>query len=152
MDAIYAGHSIWAFIVEKYGDNALPNVIYMAKVSRNIENGFLFVLGISYKQLIEEWIKHYEEKYSYEANNLTTPKNHILKRIKRHRTYQQFKISPEGNQAVYTANEMGKVKIYLYDIQTGKSKKIFKNGYKLDEKTDYSYPIMTWHPIPAIAR
>ena len=54
-DAVLAGHSLWRFVAEKYGENNIANIVYMTRVNRSVESGFLYVLGISFKKVIEEW-------------------------------------------------------------------------------------------------
>src|SRR5690606_11428531 len=44
-DAKYAGHSFWNYIAERYGEKVIPQIIYMTQMSRNVEQGFLFILG-----------------------------------------------------------------------------------------------------------
>ena len=55
----YSGHAMWKFIADVYGENVIPNILYMTKIGRNVEDGFLFVLGedlesMSYK-FVDYW-------------------------------------------------------------------------------------------------
>lgn len=145
-DATYAGHSFWHFIAEKYGEQNISNIVYMSRVSRNIETGFLYVLGQSYKEIISEWLVYYHAKYvmTYERNLPTNEP--FLKKIKSTRVYNRLKISNDGIYSAYVTNEMGQYKVWIYNAETKKTKKIMKSGYKLDDKNDYSYPLLAWHP------
>ncbi|MCK5840105.1 MAG: PD40 domain-containing protein [Bacteroidales bacterium] len=146
-DAIYAGHAIWQYIAEKYGKTVVPNIIYMAKISRNVESGFLYVLGVSYKSLLKECFTHYTQKYAKVDESMYLPDvPPVLKKTKKNVVISQPKISPDGQYLTYTSNNIGKYKLWLRNVGTGKQKKIFKGGIKLDEKTDYSYPLIAWHP------
>ncbi|MCF8299336.1 MAG: hypothetical protein K9J13_17435 [Saprospiraceae bacterium] len=146
-DAVNAGHSIWKFIADKYGEQSIPNIIYMTKISRNVESGFLFVLGISFKNLINQWISYYNDAYTLDDENRENPSDDVLlKKIKSNRKYSQIKISPNARHIAFTTNQIGKYKVLLYDSETKKLKKILKSGYRLDEKVDYSYPLIAWHP------
>ncbi len=146
-DALYAGHSIWYFIGNKYGTKAVSNIVYMTKYSRNVESGFLYGIGISLKNISKEWLIYYQNKYSYlDSVSTQTNKTLLLKKIKKNRVYGQMKISPDGNYVAFTTNELGQYKIWLYDINTKKVKRIKKKGHKLEEKTDYSFPLLAWHP------
>ena len=71
----------------------------------------------------------------------------LVKNKKADKVFDQFKISPDGNYAAYITNEVGKSKVYLYNFDKKKKKKIMRFGYKLDDKTDYSVPILAWHPM-----
>ena len=145
-DAINEGHSFWKFVSEKYGENNISNIVYMSRVSRNIETGFMYVLGQSYTSIMDEWILFYKTKYA-QATNLEVPtENMVLKKVKAQRVYNRLKISLDGENIAYVTNEMGQVRVWLYNNVSNKYKKIFKFGHRLDEKADYSYPLLAWHP------
>ncbi len=145
-EATYAGHAFWQYIAEKYGESSISNIVYMAKVSRRLESGFLYILGISFKNLVKEALDYYRERYSGMDNDRELPGDYIQKRIKSKTVYDNVKLSPDGAYAAYTYNRYGKYKLYLKDMATGKTRKILKEGYRLDEKIDYSYPKLAWHP------
>ncbi len=146
-DATYAGHSIWKFIADKYGERVIPNIIYMTKASRNIESAFLYILGTSYNTLVSEWRDYYYKMYIFNGQEQTKIGDDVLqKRMKKDYRYYNPRISPDGKWVVYSSNRLGKMKIYLKNLETGKREKIFRQGHKLDQKVDYSYPIIAWHP------
>ncbi|MFA6924430.1 MAG: hypothetical protein WC223_09280 [Bacteroidales bacterium] len=146
-DATYAGHSIWKFIADRYGVNVLSNILYMTRISRSIENGFLFVLGVSLKNLAKDWLNYYDSRYYFQDKERTLPKDEeLFKKGKKDVVFEQFKISPDGKYAIYVTNELGKNRVWLYNFDTKKRKKILKSGFKLDFKNDFSYPILAWHP------
>lgn len=147
-DARYAGHSIWRFIGEKYGRSAIASIVYMARVSRNVEKGFLYVLGVSFKNLVEEWQNYYLNRYGNMADSLYALPESNMAKIKSHRdlVYERIAVSPSGMQIAYVTNELGQTKIWLHDVVKNKRKKIFKQGFKLGEYIDKSYPLITWHP------
>ncbi|MEK6615209.1 MAG: hypothetical protein AABZ32_03720, partial [Bacteroidota bacterium] len=146
IDAVYAGHSIWNYIAETYGESVISNILYMTKVTRNVESAFLFVLGTSMKNLSSEWMQYYTDRYNEKDDSKNLPSTSLLKKIKTTRVYQRFKTSPDGNYAVYTTNELGQYKVWLYDFKKQKAKRIMKREQKLDRPTDYSYPLLAWHP------
>lgn len=146
MDAVHAGHSIWNYIAETYGESVISNILYMTKVTRNVESAFLFVLGVSLKNMTSEWMQYYIDRYNEKDNSKALPTNTFLKKTKISRVYQRVKSSPDGNYAVYTTNELGQYKIWLYDFKAKKTKRILKREQKLDRPTDYTYPLLAWHP------
>lgn len=145
-DAVIAGHSLWRFVADKYGEDNLSNIVYMTRVNRNVESGFLYTLGISFKKIISEWHLSYKNLYAQQASGFSPYNEPIAKKLKRDRTYDRIRLSPDGEKLLYTANDKGLYKLYLYDIATGKQKRIFRKGIRSDEKVDYSYPIVAWHP------
>jgi hypothetical protein len=146
-DALYAGHSIWEFIANRYGERNIPDIIYMARVSRSVENGFLYVLGISFKNLVKEWQKYYIDRYQpFDQQANSELANEIKTRRKAGLVLGQLKINPDGESIAYTTNEQGKYRVFIKEAASNKARKIFKRGHELDEKTDYSYPLLAWHP------
>jgi len=146
-DALYAGHSIWEFIAKRYGERNIPDIIYMSRVSRSVENGFLYVLGISFKNLVKEWEKYYLDRYQpFDQQEHSALTDEIKTRKKPGLVLGQLKINPDGGSIAYTTNEQGKYRVFIKNTSTGKTSKIFKRGHELDEKTDYSYPLLAWHP------
>jgi WD40 repeat protein len=145
-DAVYAGHALWKHIADNYGEAVISNILYMTKVSRNTDNAALFVLGISVKNLWKDCYDSYTKKYSDKDTTRVMPANPLLAKPKSTRVYSKFKLSPDGRKALYTTNEMGQYKIWLYDIEKGKAKRIVKIGHRIDRINDYSYPLLAWHP------
>ncbi len=145
-DAIYAGHSLWRFIAQRFGETTVSNIIHLTSMSNSIDKGFLYVTGLSFKQLTEEWIEFYRAEYSMYSKNEDMPENLFKIKYKSDIQYGQPHVSPYGEYIAYTTNELGKYKIYLYNTITGKKKRIFKRGVTIDTKTDYSYPLLAWHP------
>lgn len=146
-DAVYAGHSIWKYIVDTYGRSTLPNILYMSRVSRNVEAGYLFVLGTSLKSLSREWREYYRKVYNDPSlEKQLDVSNALIKKPKASRVYTQYKVSPDGKFATYATNELGQVKLYLVDLEKNKRKRIYKTGVKLNRINDYTVPVVAWHP------
>lgn len=146
-DATYAGHSIWRFIADTYGESVISNILYMTRISRNIDSGFLFVLGSSLKNLTYDWLAYYDRMY-YELNKARAlpQEEPLIKRPRYDCIFTELKVSPDSRYVAYSANEMGRYKVWVKDNSTGKKKRLMKIGYKSMQKTDYSFPIMAWHP------
>ncbi|MGI8892987.1 MAG: hypothetical protein ACR2GN_05955 [Bacteroidia bacterium] len=147
-DAQLAGHSMWRYIANIYGESAISNLLYMSRVNRNIDSGFLFVLGVSLKTLSQNWLKYYQNMYFDTDKNRTLPPGElIVKKPKSNLIYKNLKLSPAGDKAAYVTNDLGKHKVFLYDFQKEKKKKILKYGHKsMIEKSDEFYPLIEWHP------
>lgn len=147
-DAEHAGHAVWRYIAESYGTAVIPNIIYMTKISHNIESGFSFVLGVTLKSLDQDWKTYYSKKFAENPSVDPIPFYHdaLIKKTKKNRQYSQFKISPDGKYAAFVTNEMGQLKLFVYDIEKKKQRRIYKAEKKLERKNDYSYPVIAWHP------
>ena len=149
-DAVYAGHSLWRFIALRYGKSTVGNIIHMTSASNSIEKGFMYVIGLPFKTLVKEWQAYYLNEYEQFSINESLPENILPIKYKEDVVIGQPTIGPFGKYIAYTSNEMGKIKIWLYDFETGKKKKIMKEGVMIDTKTDYSYPLLSWHPTGRI--
>ncbi len=147
-DAEYAGQAVWNYISEVYGAAVIPNIIYMTKISHNIESGFTFVLGSSLQNLDKDWKKYYLNKYRPNPAIEPIPYAHeaIIEKTKKSRIYSQFKLSPNGKHAAFVTNEMGQIKLFVYETEKKKLKRIYKAEKKLNRINDYSYPVIAWHP------
>ena len=146
-DARMAGHMLWRYVAEVYGPAVIPNILYMTRVSRNAESGFLYVLGVSLKTLLAECLEHYrsrfgeEDRYRQEFSLEPLPI-----KTKRQRHYAQFQQSPDGRWLAWTSNELGQYKVWIRETATGKTRRIIKGEKKIDRIIDRSYPVLAWHP------
>ena len=146
-DAKIAGHSIWYYINETYGKDVIPNIVHLTRVSKSADNGFLFVLGANFSELSVDWLMFYENIFDEDIKDKNKVKsNSILKKSKKERVYQHVKVSPKGNYIAYNTNEIGQYRLFLYDTKTKTHQRILKKEHRLAQITDYSYPLLAWHP------
>jgi hypothetical protein len=145
-DALYAGHMLWKYVSDKFGRQALSDIVSMTQISRSIDNGFLYVLGVSYKTLVTDCLNHFKAIYAAEEEGRSVPDNHFMKKIKKDHVYSQFKFNPDKTKAAYVDNDEGKYKIIIQDLASGRRMKVLRGGFRLEEKIDYSYPVIAWHP------
>lgn len=150
-DARYAGHSFWKYIADTYGASIIPQILYITKINKNAESGFHYVLGSKLKDLSIDWTAYYLGLYTSTEESAGLPEQgKVIKKPKKKRVYQDIKISPDGSMLAYVTNEKGQYKIWIRDDATNKQKRIYKGGEKLDQITDYSYPVIAWHPSSQI--
>lgn len=147
-DAIYAGQSFWRFIGKEYGDAIIPNIIYITKVYKKVNKGFLYVIGKDLDELLDEWYEYYKKEY--ESDNEQSYADNTLRKAKKEQIYQQVSVSPDGRYTAYITNDWGRRRIWLYDETTGKQRVIFKKEPKLEQVIDQTYPVMAWHPSGTI--
>ncbi len=149
-DALFAGHMLWKYVADKFGQQALTDIVSMTQISRSIDNGFLYVIGVSYKTLVNDCLKHFEELYKAEEEGRSTPGSTFLKKTKKDWVYSQFKFSPEKSKAAYVENDDGRYKVVIQDLSTNRRIRPLRGGFRLEEKIDYSYPLLAWHPTGKI--
>ena len=147
-DAVYAGHSIWKYIVDTYTSSSISNLLYMTRINRNIESGLMYVLGLSVKDLAANWKEATKARYlnaDYKLDSIPTLT--IVKRPKVKLNYTQLKTSADGRYSSYVTNDLGRYKLYLYNHDKKKRKRILRGGYRsYAQETDLTFPIIAWHP------
>jgi Tol biopolymer transport system component len=144
-----AGHSMWYFISQNYSTTTISNLLYLTRINRSIDNGFLYVLGIPFREIEQDWLKHYTSRYEEEDKLHTSPiEENPLKIKKKHKDkITEIALSPDGRHLAYVTNEIGKTKVWIHNLQTGENRSIFKNGFRnAIQATDYDYPHIAWHP------
>ncbi len=145
-DAELAGHSIWKYIEDVYGKKVIPNIVYMARVSRNVESGFLFVLGLSLKKLINDCDEHYRLKAA-NLDLIKVPAEDKIKfKTKKKFVYRNLIKAPGSDKIAFITNRMGRHKVHIYDPSTGKKKVVARGGTKLQRVNDLAKPVLLWAP------
>lgn len=149
-DAVFAGHAVWKYISEKYGPSTIPNIVYLSRMSRNVETGFLYVINISFRTLLKEWYADMESRYALSADREQIPPHNVKKKLKKNVVNDQVKVNPSGKYTAWVSNNSGQTKVWVYDNFKNKAKRYYKQGHRLDEKIDLSYPIIDFHPSGSI--
>jgi hypothetical protein len=144
-DAIDAGVSFWRFIGKKYGDALIPNIIYLTKIYKNVDDGLEYVIGEKLKDLLKDWKDFYKDEFSGDKN-IPSDDGKTLRKSKKEQIYQQVKVSPGGDYIAYITNDWGRKRIWLYNQATGKRKIIFRREPKFEQIIDKTYPVIAWHP------
>jgi hypothetical protein len=145
-EALYAGHSFWRYIEKTYGRNVIPNIIYLIRVNKNLKSGFLYVLGSSIKDITRDWYRYYSDKYANIKDETLDYGQLVEKHPRQRRVYNNVKVSPDGKHLAYVTNELGQFKIWLYNIEKGKKKRLLKREQRIDQIPDYTFPVLSWHP------
>lgn len=142
-----AGHSLWYFISQHFGNSTVSNLLYLTRINRSVDSGFLYVLGSTYGKTTKNWKEFYLTRYQAESQSMATPTGEIEMKNKHNVPVTEVKLSPDGQRLVYVQNEIGKAKVFLHDLQTGKRTMVFKTGFRnAIQRTDYNYPIVAWTP------
>ena len=146
-EAEFAGHSMWNYIANTYGQTSISNLLYMTRVNRSIDNGFSFVLGMNLKRLMRSWQAYYVKYYEQDSLTASNPVRSEILKAKTGRIHDFVRLSPDGRSVAWVTNDIGKYKVYIKDLESGKRRKVLKGGYKtLQQKPDRSIPVLAWHP------
>ena len=135
-------------LVKIYGKSTVSNLLYLTRINRSIDSGFLYVLGSSYGNTARNWEEYFKQRYGAETDATEKPAGRKIKvKNKRQLPLTQLKISPDGKRIAYVSNEIGKYKVYIQDLQSGDRTVIQKGGFRnAFQATDYNYPLIAWNP------
>ena len=145
----FVGHSIWHYIQEEFGKDAVGNLMYLTRVNRSVEDGILFVTGMYQSQFLEQWYYSNLEKFKREKELFESVDEANSLPLKKHKNYvkHQPKLSPDGRYLAYTINELGRWKVLVYDLETQETRSLKKGGFRTTSlETDLSNPIIAWEP------
>lgn len=143
-----AGHALWYYISQHYGHSTVSNLLYLTRINRSIESGFLYVLGNTYYKTIADWQSFFQKRYEADALGTAKPTTkEIAIKNKRNLPISQVKISPDGLKIAYVTNEIGRQRVWVQDLASGQRKLVFKSGSRnAIQATDYNYPLVAWSP------
>ncbi|MDX1408532.1 MAG: hypothetical protein R3330_10375, partial [Saprospiraceae bacterium] len=144
-----AGHAMWYYIGRSFGKSSISNLLYLTRINRNLENAFLYVLGVEFDQVIRDWELFFNDLFEREQVRYedVDPTTALRIHNKRNIPITRISLSPDGRYLAYALNDLGKIKLHLLDVATGKSTLLMKTGVRNNvQETDYNYPVLAWHP------
>lgn len=149
-DAKYAGYSMWYYINRVYGRDAIPGILYITSINKNLTNSFKQVINRDFKELNKEWREYYIQKFSGSKSQPLPDSTDMLEKPRRNTVYLRPTTSPDGKYTAYISNKMGKYKIWLRDNEDGGAEKLIRRENRLEQIPDYQCPAMTWHPTSKV--
>ncbi len=143
-----AGHALWYYIGDNFGSNAVANLLYLTRINRSVESGFLYVLGSSYKNVLEVWELYFRRRYTQESEGRGTPQKGALKiKNKRNLPVTHLCISPNGRSVAYVVNDIGRFSVWMQDARGNERTRLLRHGTRnAFQATDYNYPLIAWNP------
>lgn len=145
----FAGQALWYFIFEKYGSSSIKNILYLTRINRSVNKGFLFSIGKSSDDVVREWEEYYRfhSKNDLAGREVPSKENLVKAKIRKTQSVSQVKISPNGRNLAYALHNKGSYKVYTQNLETKKRKKVLKGGFNSNNfPYDLSYPLIAWNP------
>ena len=144
-----AGHAFWNYIATQFGKANVSNLLYLTRINRSLDDAMMYVMGSGYEPMSLACMEYYRKRYEKELADATKVAD--LKQVKFKNKFKlplsQPKLSPDGKRVAYVLNEIGKWKVYIQDVQTGKRDVILRGGVRNPfQATDYNYPLLAWNP------
>jgi hypothetical protein len=148
-EAVFVGHSIWHYVEEKYGKQAVGNLMYLARINRSVDNGFQFVVGQGLDETLTDWFNFYLERFKAESavTQKRSSTNIIKRKSKYGFDYYQLRMSNDGKTIAFAQNDLGRYKVKLLNTETNKKKTVVKGGWRTNTIfTDDKQPLLAWSP------
>lgn len=143
------GHAFWNFLTHEYGKSNVSNILYLARINRNIKSSFLYILGVPFEQISSSCLDYFKKNYQEDRSAFRSlnPNQAIAVKNKKKLPITYVRVSPDGNQFAYAVNDRGKYKVFIQGKRSGKPVKVFKGGIKNNvQETDFQIPVFAWHP------
>jgi len=121
----YFGHAMWAFIGEKWGDEAIGQILQASVSGGGVEGSFKRTLGVTLDDLVSQWRDAVQTTYlpqladHYRARRIAQP---LLTQKRSEGTLHLAPaLTPDGRQIAYFSEKNSFfVDLYLADAETGK--------------------------------
>jgi Tol biopolymer transport system component len=146
-EAALAGQSVWNFIAEKYGKSSVGNILNYTRITRNEEKSVLITLGVTFKQLMNEWYKYYSDMEARVAQSYQMPSDsaHLTRHHNKTTVYTTVKLSPDGRYLAFAENDRGRYIVKVRSLENGRERTIISGGSKvINQRIDYSLPLLSW--------
>ncbi len=143
-----AGHAFWFYIAQQFGKANVSNLMYLTRINRSLDDAVMYLFGNAFEPTAVACMDFYKKRYEREALDMKTTASKSLKiKNKRKLPIPQFKLSPDGKQLAYVQNEIGKWKVYVQEISSGKRTLILRGGTRNPfQAADVNYPLLAWNP------
>jgi len=144
---ILAGRSLFHYISRNHGTASISNLLYLTRINRSVESGFLYVFGSSFYTIAgTNWYNYYTNRYNEDNKNRFFPNAGEIDAVrKKNALVKEIAISPNGKYLAHSEHYQGEHWLVMTEIETQKSKRIWKSGLKdLTEDIDDNYPLICW--------
>lgn len=141
------GQSIWNYVVQKYGQRSISNILNLARIIRNEENSIARTLGVPFNDFILGWRTFYSNANTNLLQAYVQPNEDFLISGKNRadESYTDIKFSPDGKYLAYSAAKSGKFEIRVINMESHKERMVYKGGLRLiNQEIEQSYPILSW--------
>ncbi|GAB4022364.1 hypothetical protein [Spirosoma koreense] len=147
-DAERVGHSIWNYIVQRYGRDNVSNILNLTRIIRNEEKSITSTLGVPYGRFLREWREYYAgmansvtQAYQGGADDFQVKVSSADDKS----SLVSLKLSPDKQFIAYSILRDGKFTVEVINTTNRKKTNVLSGGYRLDGLfTPTSTPLLAW--------
>lgn len=126
------GQSVYNFIAEKYGRRKIGEILHSINVSGGLEGAIRSSLGLSTKQLDEDWMRSLKKKYwplLSDRKEIVETGRQLTNHVREGGVFNTGPaLSPEGDRVAFLSDRTGRVDLYLASAIDGKILKRLVKG------------------------
>lgn len=146
-DPVLAGRSLFHYIARNHGTASISNLLYLTRINRSVESGFLYVFGSSFYTIAgSNWYNYFANRYKADNKDRLFPNAGELDIVhKKNALVKEIALSSNGKYLAHTEHLLGEHWVVLTNVETQKSQIVWKGGLKdLTEDVDENYPLIAW--------
>ena len=142
------GKALWYYIDSKYSGKVVSNMIYMSKINRNIEYGFVYLLGKPSQYIYSDCINYFHTQLLKKNVGVAFTQIDTSKRIIKNR-FEIFGINTnsDNTKTAYVRSQYGRYQLRVFDHESGKTKTVYRDGFRTaDRRLDDQKILFDWIP------
>lgn len=147
-EAERVGHSIWNYIVQKYGRDNVSNILNLTRIIRNEQSSIASTLGIPYNRFLRDWRDYYTGMANAVTQSYQAGADDFQLKIgsaNDKSALVSLKLSPDKQFFAYSVLRDGKFTVEVVNTTTRKKISVLTGGYRLDgQASRTSTPLLAW--------
>jgi hypothetical protein len=147
-EAERVGHSIWNYIVQKYGRDNVSNILNLTRIIRNEQSSISSTLGVPYNRFLREWREYYAAMANVVAQSYKAGTDDFQVKLSSsddELVLNSLKLSPDKQYFAYTTLFDGKFNVEVVNTTNHKKTTVLQGGYRLDgQVARTNTPLVAW--------
>jgi hypothetical protein len=143
-EAELLGQSIWSYIANTYGKQAIGNILNLTRIIRSEQSSLSSTIRKPFSKFLKDWYEYYlnDAKNLEIATSKVFPSSFYLPPSNQ---INSFQASPDGLFEAFVTDEFGRYKVYLHNVATDKLQLLQQTGLKdLNRTSDGKGPLISW--------
>lgn len=147
-EAERVGHSIWNYIVQRYGRDNVSNILNLTRIIRNEEKSITSTLGVPYSRFLREWREYYAGMASSVSQAYQSGTDEFQMKVSSaddKSSLISLKLSPDKQFIAYSILRDGKFNVEVVNTTNRKKTTVLSGGYRLDgQARPTCTPLLAW--------
>lgn len=148
VEAERVGHSIWNYIVQRYGRDNVSNILNLTRIIRNEQSSIASTLGVPYSRFLREWREYYTAMATPIAQGYQAGTDDFQIKIgssDEKTSLISLKLSPDKQFIAYSILRDGKFHVEVVNTTNRKKTTVLSGGYRLDGLgSATNTPLVAW--------